>query len=856
MAFADRFHGNPAAQRQFADRQGEQVSFDASLNAYSEKIREIRDGAVGHWLDFNSPRRNVLVYYGVGGIGKTTLLKRLADRMASNLQRPAHWPLPAPFGYPLASCSIDMGNFAREDAFLLLRAAVAELGGGFPATDLCFSAYWSAVHPDSSIIEAFKQRGRLAAIASSMGVSEHIQAAMQDVCSSILGTSLPGLAAFRLLSQVGSLVWKKQLEKTVLASCDGLVELLEDATDPEKLGYLAYALAWDLENLQRTTGAGLVVFVDTMEAAGRGAEAFLNTLIWMMPNALFVVAGRNALTWADDSSGFEFWGKDAWPGLSGDSYSEPRQHLVGYLSMQDRLRWLKPALDGVCSEDVIQCTAKESKGLPVHLDLILQHVLDVSRTRDVTVDDVRGDLDTVARRVLRDLTPVQRRALLAASLFRRFDIELVRVAADLPNCGPVDELCRRPYVDKLQSGSYGFRLHDVLRDVFVSASGLGDDQWLPADWMRAASRSAGLLHDRLKETTDPLVYKEHAELLFELVDVFGFDLDWLSEVAARLTALSNWSGDWSRGHIPALQRDHTWSMDLSEGVAVVMARQGRDRGEVADRLAHVLAERSADSRFDVLNYFLAQALRDAGDVAESRRIMQAIVGGDLRDRALKGLIHLHRREGNFIEAEAILDANPSMYPSQRLLGEIRWVQGRLPEALRCFDVGADDARRAQDGGETALCLAYQAWCAVLEGDVKAASGLVEEARQQLRSTYQDFASLVCLLTEALASALRGEGLARFDAVETEAFRLRLTSIIAYSRLSACLAASATHDDAAAVVAAARLSEAVDGKVFAHLGDLGSVLAGLEPRGGMHADPGMKRRWLRIRAILAEGARVG
>jgi hypothetical protein len=53
MAFADRFHGNPAAQRQFADRQGEQVSFDltstgARVSSMFLLVRGLRWVVLGH----------------------------------------------------------------------------------------------------------------------------------------------------------------------------------------------------------------------------------------------------------------------------------------------------------------------------------------------------------------------------------------------------------------------------------------------------------------------------------------------------------------------------------------------------------------------------------------------------------------------------------------------------------------------------------------------------------------------------------------------------------------------------------------------------------------------------------------
>lgn len=855
MGFAQRFHESSAAQQQFADRLDEQTAFDASLTWYLDQVRDLQSESIHSLVDFSSPRRNILTFYGVGGIGKTSLMRRLADRVSENVIRPEHWGQPPNLGCPIAHCMLDAGNLDGEDVILLLRAAVADLGN-FPAFDLCLASYWSAAHPESSVADVFRRRGRLASIASSLGISEHIQAAMEDICAALLGTSVPGVTSFRLVSQMGLLWWRKHLEKTALGNCEGLAELVADATNANNLAYLAYAMAWDLQNIQRENGAAFCVFLDGMEEAGNQAERFINILCWMMPNVLFVIGGRNALTWTDGTSDLEFVGPVRWPGLTTECVVEPRQHLVGYLSMQDRRRWLLSSLPAGCGPALVDCIARESQGLPVHLDLILQHVLDVSRVRQVAVEDVKGNIGTVARRVLRDLTAVQRRALLGASLFRKFDIELVRVVADLPNSGPVDEVCRRPYVDKLQGASYGFRLHAVLRDVFVSASGLGDDQWLAEDWFHAAERGAQLLRERLAHEKDHHAYREHCELLFELVDVFGFDFDWLPSVVIRLTSVSNWPADWSRGRLPGLHVSRTWSMDLSDGLAVVMGSQGTNRALIAGRLQVVLSQHRGDARFDVLQYFLAQALRDIGRLADSRSIMESMVDGELRDRALRGLIHVYRREGNFALAEDVLGVNSSIGARRRILGEVRWLEGRISEAERLFCQAADDARDLGDGGEVAMCLAYQAWCYALMGQQSAALEVSEACRRQLRDTHQDFASLMCMLSDALAFALQRGSVEAISAVENNAAALNLTSVVAYARFSGCIAYAVLGDFKSAADELGRLGQLVRGPMFLYLWELANAIVNSIKPDVDDRWSREKQAWLGIRMNLGRGVSVG
>ncbi|MEV6205181.1 hypothetical protein AB0M64_35220 [Streptomyces sp. NPDC051771] len=45
--------------------------------------------------DLEAPRDNVLVFHGIGGIGKTTLSRKLEAALASAEHRPVQWGAPA-----------------------------------------------------------------------------------------------------------------------------------------------------------------------------------------------------------------------------------------------------------------------------------------------------------------------------------------------------------------------------------------------------------------------------------------------------------------------------------------------------------------------------------------------------------------------------------------------------------------------------------------------------------------------------------------------------------------------------------------------------------------------------------------
>lgn len=856
MSFTDRFRAVSTAQGEFADRVGEQVAFDESMRTYVDSIESL---ALGEWsaTDQHRPRNNVLTFYGVGGIGKTSLLRKLADRLDGGHDSPEHWPPPIAYQSPIAHCVIDASDFDPEDTLLLLRATLMSLKSDMPAFDMCLGLYWSARHAQQDLAKVFQHRGRLSKLGDAVGIGDRIQSGVEEACANVIGTALPGGAAFAALSRLGSAVLRQRLEASVVRECPDLELLLREAPTPEMLPYYAHALAWDIERVQKRNGSRVVVFIDTYEEASRSAVAFINKFVWLLPNVLFVVGGRNSLAWASTDQDLAFQGARIWPGLVPGAQGEPRQHLVGYLSDEDRIRWLGTVLAGKCSQQVVAIAAEESRGLPVHLDLIAQHIADIALVREVEPADARGKLDVVARRVVRDLTDLQRRALLASCLYRRFDEELIRVTADLPNSGPVVELIGRPYVDHLPRGSYPYRLHELLREIFRATTGLADDQWLPEDWRRAASRGSELLRERFAKAEDPLQALEHADLLFGLISTFGFEYEWLPSVAQRLTSISNWTSEWSTKSMSGLTFPRTWATDLALGVGVIMTRQGRNRAEVSADLESLTRLHDEDARLDVVRYFLGQAQRDAGFEAESMMTMNSLLGGSMAHSAVKGIVHVHRRRGEFAKAHRFIDEYEATFQNaDRVRGEVLWTEGRPSEALEKFQLAAVGASRLGDGGEEALCLASAGWCAALSARNLLAADLIARARDVLRASYQSFADLMANLAEALPQAIVGE-FGPLREVEMTALQLQHTSVVAYARFARCIALAARHTTPDEVAPAlGRLDASVQDGSFAYLLSIAKVVAGDEPEDGDWWDNDVVDRWLGILDKLKKGKHVG
>ena len=101
---------------------------------------------------------------------------------------------------------------------------------------------------------------------------------------------------------------------------------------------IAGILSWELARIDPCPL--VVVFVDASERlmldARRISEAYVNSLIYQLPNVFFLITGRDRLDWYDGArSDLPYRGIWTWPGLSPSATEESHQHVVGGLSPHD-----------------------------------------------------------------------------------------------------------------------------------------------------------------------------------------------------------------------------------------------------------------------------------------------------------------------------------------------------------------------------------------------------------------------------------------------------------------------------------------------------------------------------------------
>ncbi|MFD9458331.1 ATP/GTP-binding protein [Streptomyces sp. NPDC059985] len=684
--------------------------------------------------DLERPRDNVIVFHGVGGIGKATLSRKLEAALASTEQRLVQWGEPHWPGGRILPVRIDLSRTANtsfEDLVLTIRVALAELGHPLPAFDIALRRYWEIRHPGQSLECHLSHSGL--ALKFGTAVTEQM---LPNVAQGLL---MPGNIAHSTTGQLDDTLTRALRDRCrsfrALAGCAQLEDLLKVQPDLDALSLYLYLLAWEIDQLPADRRTVPVVLLDTFEDVGdrthRDLERLIQRVIWLMPNAFFIITSRSRLQWADPSlrGQLDYIGPTAWPGLTPpvlgvsaarSGHPAPgrgRQVLVGNLSPEDCEDHLARRLthngQALIRAHVRQVITVRSHGLPLYLDLAVMRFLEICRTgRAPQPADFEHELPALITRTLADLTPDERHVLRCVSLFDSFNLTLAAAAAGLQHDAPALRLIRRPFVRENPVGLWPYRLHGHIRSTIRSADH-EEDRWSPRDWEQAAGRALTALGAQWQAHTgrDRTLLVGCLRQGLALARDFGLDLGWLADAAWAYISDSMWEPL----ALPALQGIadvlETPADAIVELLAALARRQHEHCSITSSRLAAVThAGLLPSDVHEMALYYLAEAQRDLGDFAASRSGMQIVAdgGGRLAPAARRGLVHLSRLAGEFRMAHASAQSLGWSGRQYRVEGDILWPHGDMDRAAAAYAAARDQAEQHGIAGERATSQAQRA----------------------------------------------------------------------------------------------------------------------------------------------------
>lgn len=314
------------ASRIFTDREEPRKTFWKNYNDFKNKMDE---GDV-----------KVLAYYGIGGIGKSSLLRKLITEMdESKTTGKIKESLHVYFDFNVKQESRSVLENIRNKL-------IDDYGFDFPLFDLGCFAYAKKIGEtiDKPEVKSLVKRSR---------VLETTLAVAKDI-------PVVGLAAkiFNLVD-TGLAVYKNLFNKHK----DEFVKI-ENKSAEDLYKYLPILFAKDLTECTKDRQEPLVVFLDTYEQIVNEMAAIgepLNNDLWLRdeingliinsPKVLWVIAGREKLKWQQ----FTAWDESL------------EQHILGTLSETDANNFLYNA--GIDDEQLRHRIYELTQGTPVYLDL-------------------------------------------------------------------------------------------------------------------------------------------------------------------------------------------------------------------------------------------------------------------------------------------------------------------------------------------------------------------------------------------------------------------------------------------------------------------------------------------------------
>jgi tetratricopeptide (TPR) repeat protein len=401
-----------------------------------EKPQQTYLRAFSHFCDNTNPMQ-VIMYYGIGGIGKTSLLNHLKQETEALIENDN-------LKDKIKTIFISLDSYQFSSPIEILLSIRNHLGIATHLFDYALLKYWSAV---GNTVLDLKKKGI------------HGESIVWDILE-FVSSATTGLAPFSLL--------KKGFEnikmKYHLSKADGEeVQHIDILTEGEIVSRLPYYLGLAIEKAATREDYKFVFFIDAHEVLKCKLEnvvtcdepdEWLRELIGASEHGLFVIGGREYLKWADTNP---VWGDFL------------DQHILGHLTDQDADYFLSSV--PISDDSIRQSIVKVSKGLPLYLDLCVTIYLRLrAEGHIVKTEDFQIAENEIIFHFINHLPRDEREAIKVTSLLNFFDKELFIFLMKELNISLsyirfydfVDSCSIKPIDEKR------FKIHDIIRVYIIN----------------------------------------------------------------------------------------------------------------------------------------------------------------------------------------------------------------------------------------------------------------------------------------------------------------------------------------------------------------------------------------------------
>lgn len=370
--------------------------------------RKVFSDSIDSWMA-GKEKSKILVYYGLGGIGKSRLLKELyhtTDKYYKEYSR------------NINNVYISLDTFDCANVVNTLIRIRSQLKIDCALFDYAFLEY----NAKSNItVEDLKNK------------MTGFESPVIDVLNECLDLGMGSVTIpSKILSKTVEFIQKKNFNRKYQAQIDE-IKTLNDIEIYERLPYyLGTAISNAAQNGKYTT-----IFIDSYESIitsirhMNAEEEWLKELFLSSENIRIVVASRDKLKWELED---EEW----------NQYME--QHLLSKLSLEDSRFFLKNV--PIQEEAIVEEIVNSSNGMPLFLDMCVDmYTSDLNSDVDIKKEKFKFRGNTIINRYLKYLKDNEKCAVKLLSMLNCFDKEFAQSYLNSEKIfmlnAEVDELCNR-----------------------------------------------------------------------------------------------------------------------------------------------------------------------------------------------------------------------------------------------------------------------------------------------------------------------------------------------------------------------------------------------------------------------------
>ena len=408
------------AQRQFTDREAPQESF---VNALAE---------------VNNREYSILSYYGVGGIGKSTLQTHLKEQYLDQDEKSIYsW--------------IDFDTEANRTPHKALRTLARNFKQksniNFPVFDIAYLIYWSKAFPDHNIkkdgLPFLEEGSQLAGVVN-----------LFENSGGMIGTALNTL----------DYIVKKSKEFTFDTLVKDELKKLNALEAEEIEEKLILFFTYDIDTYKKKNSEmKVVIFFDTYEAICHTQKSHTNCHVkdeWIrdiiseLTYVLFVICGREKIKWAEIDSEWE---------------EDLNQHILGNLSADDARSFLESCkiTDKALQNAIIQ----SSEGLPYYLDLCVDTFYQIKESGETPSAENFSNVEKekIFERFMRYLSLEEEETLKVLANARFYTKELFTELIEKFKTGyPITAIYQLNNFSFISEDNGLFQIHDLMRKSLIN----------------------------------------------------------------------------------------------------------------------------------------------------------------------------------------------------------------------------------------------------------------------------------------------------------------------------------------------------------------------------------------------------